>query len=95
MVARDGVERFSVLCNQQVADCTKDTKGTEASKDVYCVRSVCGFLSKIRLQVRRLLWLGLSSLLLSVTAYLTSSVTSSSTIPVFRNGGPAFAWHLM
>jgi hypothetical protein len=28
-------------------------------------------------------------------SYLTSSVTSSSTIPVFRNGGPAFAWHLM
>jgi hypothetical protein len=45
MVARDGVERFSGLCNQQVADCTMDTKDTEDSKVISCVRFVCGFSS--------------------------------------------------
>jgi hypothetical protein len=45
MVARDGVERFSALCNQQVADYTMDTKDTKDSKDVGCVRFVCGFFS--------------------------------------------------
>src|SRR4030095_12400820 len=43
MVARDGVERFSALWNQQVADCTMDTKDTDDSKDISCVRFVCGF----------------------------------------------------
>lgn len=43
MVARDGVERFGGLCNQQVADCIMDTKDTEDSKDISCVRSVCAF----------------------------------------------------
>jgi hypothetical protein len=43
MVARDGVERFSALCNQQVADYTMATKDTKDSKDSCCVRFVCGF----------------------------------------------------
>jgi hypothetical protein len=45
MVARDGVERFSAPCNQQVADYTMDTKDKEDSKDICCVRFVCGFSS--------------------------------------------------
>jgi hypothetical protein len=43
MVARDGVERFSAPWNQQVADYTMDTKDKGDSKDIYCVRFVCGF----------------------------------------------------
>jgi len=49
MVARDGVERFSAPCNQQVADYTMETKDKEDSKDICCVRFVCGFSSKILL----------------------------------------------
>jgi hypothetical protein len=42
MVARDGVERFSGLCNQQLADYTMDRKDKLDSKDILCVRFVCG-----------------------------------------------------
>lgn len=35
MVARDGVERFCVVCFQQLTDSTKDT---EDRKDTFCVR---------------------------------------------------------
>ena len=42
MVARDGVERFYVVCFQQLTDSTKDTKDTEDRKDTFlcaiCVR---------------------------------------------------------
>ena len=39
----------SAPCNQQVADYTMDTKDKEDSKDICCVRFVCGFSSKILL----------------------------------------------
>ena len=53
MVARDGVERFSAPCNQQVADYTMDTKDKGDSKDIRCMRFVCGFRPRIRFQIRR------------------------------------------
>ena len=43
MVARDGVERFSIQHYQQVADSMTDTEDTKDSKDRFCVRFVCGF----------------------------------------------------
>ena len=45
VVARDGVERFGVLCFQQLTDSTKDTKDKKDRKGKFCVRFVCGFFS--------------------------------------------------
>jgi len=52
-----------------------------------------GFLLVAVLGYRRNFWLVVAALI--GTAFLTSSITSSSTIPVCRAGGRVFAWHSM
>jgi hypothetical protein len=52
-----------------------------------------GFLMVAVLGFRKNFWLIVAALI--GTAFLTSSIASSSTPPVYRTGGRVFAWHSM
>jgi hypothetical protein len=52
-----------------------------------------GFLLVAVLGFRTNFWLIVAALI--GTAFLTSSIASSSTTPVYRTGGRVFAWHSM